>query len=119
MLWDFQLFFSVIVDSIHECSFPKVVLCLTVWPQHDPQSLAANKLSSLAAFCARGQLTLPLVGSRKQQNGRGVLQLRRIKPWSVCAGHSTMAVPQARELFCWNQQAPCLSTPDVQGSCMH
>lgn len=69
MLRDFQGFFPVTVDSVHECSFPKVVPSLTVWSQHDPQSLTANKFSSLTAFCARGQVTLPWVSSQKQQNG--------------------------------------------------
>lgn len=66
--------FPVTADSIHECSFPKVVLSLTVWSQRDPQSLTANKFSSLAAFSTRGQLTLPLASSQKQQNGSFVAE---------------------------------------------
>lgn len=95
------------------------MLPLTLWSQHHPQPLASDKFSSFAAFCGRSQLTSLLGISQKQQNSREVLQLSRIKLLSVCARHSTIAVPQARELFCWNQQAPCLNTPNVQSSFMN
>lgn len=99
----FELFFTVTVGSVSQCSFPKSYALPDLRLQHDPLPLASNKFSSFAALWKQpAHLTPRYFPEAAKFKGSFATNL------SVCARRSTIATAQTEEPFCWNQQAPCL-----------
>lgn len=99
----FELFFTVTVGSVSQCSFPKSDALPDLRLQHDPLPLASNKFSSFAALWKQqAHLTPRYFPEAAKFKGSFATNL------SVCARRSTIATAQTEEPFCWNQQAPCL-----------